>query len=215
MTELFIPATRGLLPRRCIVISFDVESNHSATGADGKHPVIPGSVIALGAAAYLYPERLPVSGQEVAATFHQAITPTAEASPATMAFWQQHPEAYAAACHNPVTAEEAWEAFLTWVYRLALYSIQDGRGGRPVALLSSPHGFDGGHLALLGKLTATPREVPMSWHDVPETLAAHLKVPFAEAKARFKAEKPADLPHMADQDSIIQAEAFFRALGPA
>jgi 3' exoribonuclease, RNase T-like len=102
-----------------VYLSLDVESTGPAPGIY--------SMISLGAAAFTR------DGEELgtwSANFHEL--PDAIRHPDTMAFWEQHPEAWARATDNAVWPVNAMHAFETWVVRL---------GGKPIAA-AWPAAFD-------------------------------------------------------------------------
>jgi hypothetical protein len=102
-----------------IYVSIDVETFGPAPGLY--------SMISLGAAAF---ER---DGAELgtwSANLHEL--PGAIRHPETMAFWEQHPEAWALATENPMWPIDAMRSFEAWVAAL---------GGKPIAA-AWPAAFD-------------------------------------------------------------------------
>jgi hypothetical protein len=102
-----------------IYVSIDVESTGPCPGLY--------SMISLGAAAFTR------DGEELGTwSSNLAELPDAYRDPDTMAFWAEHPEAWALATENPIEPGIAMDAFASWVARL---------GGKPMAA-ASPASFD-------------------------------------------------------------------------
>jgi len=102
-----------------VYVSIDIESTGPAPGIY--------SMISLGAAAF---ERDGAKLGTWSANVHEL--PDAIRHPDTMAFWEQHPDAWAQATENPQFPIGAMHAFETWVVRL---------GGKPIAA-AWPAAFD-------------------------------------------------------------------------
>src|SRR5690606_27668294 len=102
-----------------IYVSTDVE-------ADGPIPG-PHSMISLGSAAYTADKQLIATW-----TANLEELPSAAPHPVTMAWWQQHPEAWAASRRDPRPVEEAMRDYAAWLEALP---------GKPV-FVGYPSGFD-------------------------------------------------------------------------
>lgn len=103
-----------------VYISIDVEADGPIPGAN--------SMLALGAAAFRLDSRTPI------ATFEVNLLPVEGAlrDPETMAWWEKHPEAWAATQVDPQYPDEATRRFAAWLRTLS---------GKPV-LVAYPATYD-------------------------------------------------------------------------
>lgn len=92
-----------------VYVSVDIE-------ADGPYPG-GHSMLSIGAAAFVLPNRNPVSKFEI----NLAPLPEATQHPDTMAWWSKFPEAWAYSTANPVPAEQGIATFVAWVESLRVH----------------------------------------------------------------------------------------------
>jgi hypothetical protein len=224
-STITLPPTSPILPKDSILISFDCEANQSPPDQS----FVPGSTLTVGAVALIK------QGEQISLapapfhniTFHGSFAPTVMQDKNNAAFWKQHSKAHFVAVQGevdfcaqhrdkgnlipPHTLREAFNCgvmkqFMEWLHYL------DMAFGWPIAFLSRPHSYDGAHLAYLLTQHGLWGKYPLesaTWHDVKEVLLASPNG--AEAYAQFK-QATQNLPHIADQDALLQGLAFIRAL---
>ncbi|HEX2859660.1 MAG TPA: hypothetical protein VHP58_05645 [Alphaproteobacteria bacterium] len=210
MEYLTAPPTQKLLPPRCTIALFDVEANN----ANAEKLAVAGSAVAVGGAAFLWPEATPTPTVLRRSTFYRAITPKLQSNQMAQEFFQKHPHALAATRLEPTEPFFAGVSFLHWLGHLLR------NFNRPLVLMSAPHSYDGAHLnhllprneylALQLQSRTAVGQQPV-WHDVAETIAAHKNLTQAEASRQYHAHLP-PLPHIADVDSLLQGFATMKAL---
>lgn len=216
-----VPASSPALPEHCILISYDAEANNSPKDKN----FVPGSTISFGAAAFLMPERTLLREAVGSCVLHVPIAPRVAPDENARNFWAQHPEALTwtggLEAHH-TTPEWLFKQLQPYFTRLKSFSwhMQRATGiPRPLALISRPHAYDSQHLldiAVFCGLDVFPRwteQGACTWHDVAEVLATRFSHSKAWAKSHFERHLPMPLPHIADQDALLQGFAFIRAYG--
>ncbi len=175
-----------------IYVSTDVETDGPIPG--------PHSMLSFASAAYL-PDKTLVG------TFAANLEtlPGAEGHPVTMAWWQQHPEAWAAARDNPEDPATAMARYAHWVKRLP---------GRPV-FVAYPAGFD--FLFVYWYLIRFTGDSPFSFSalDIKTYAMALLKTEYRESVKRNMPKRWFDLvphTHKALDDAIEQGALFCNIL---
>lgn len=175
-----------------IYVSTDVESDGPIPG--------PHSMLSLGSAAYWADKRL-------VATFSATLQPLpgAQGHPDTLAWWAQHPEAWAAATAGAESAETVMARYLAWL---------KGLPGKPV-FVGYPAAYD--FLFVYWYLIRFTGESPFSHSalDIKTLAMALLKSEFRQTvKRRMPPHWFDDLPHThhALDDAIEQGALFCNML---
>src|SRR5260370_12766860 len=175
-----------------IYVSTDVETDGPIPG--------PHSMLSFASAGYL-PDKTVVS------TFSAKLKTLAGASgdPRTMAWWQQHPEAWAAARQNAEDPAEVMPRYVQWIKQLP---------ARPV-FVGYPAGFD--FLFVYWYLIRFAGESPFSFSalDIKTYAMAVLKTEYRESTKRNMPRRWFDkLPHnhVALDDALEQGALFCNML---
>ncbi|HEV3444045.1 MAG TPA: hypothetical protein VG099_05340 [Gemmataceae bacterium] len=173
-------------------VSTDVETDGPIPG--------PHSMLSFASAACL-PDKTVVS------TFNANLKTLAGASgdPSTMAWWQQHPEAWSAARHNAEDPAEVMPRYVQWIKQLP---------ARPV-FVGYPAGFD--FLFVYWYLIRFTGESPFSFSalDIKTYAMAVLKTEYRESTKRNMPRRWFDkLPHnhVALDDALEQGALFCNML---
>lgn len=147
-----------------LLASLDVET-------DGPIP-IRNSMLSIGCAIF-------TPDKEVVGTFYRNITPLQEASPdpATMAWWYQHPEAYAGTLVDARDAYRAMTEFADW--------IEDISKLGPIDYMAYPGLFDGMFLRAYARAFGAhdPFDYAGGW-CLRSLVAGILGVPFRQASMK-------------------------------
>jgi hypothetical protein len=175
-----------------VYVSTDVETDGPIPG--------PHSMLSFASAAYL-PDKALVS--TFTANLH--TLPDARGDPPTMAWWQQHPEAWAATRTNLEDPAEAMRRYVAWIRTLP---------GRPV-FVAYPAGFD--FLFVYWYLIRFTGESPFSFSalDVKTYAMALLRTEYRESVKRNMPKRWFDkLPHshVALDDALEQGALFCNML---
>jgi hypothetical protein len=175
-----------------VYVSTDVETDGPIPG--------PHSLLSFASAAYL-------SDKTLAGTFTANLEtlPGASADPGTRAWWDQHPDAYAATRTDLEEPARAMTRYVAWIKQLP---------GRPV-FVAYPAGFD--FLFVYWYLIRFAGESPFSFSalDVKTYAMALLKVEYREAVKRRMPRRWFDrLPHthVALDDALEQGALFCNML---
>jgi hypothetical protein len=176
-----------------IYISTDVESDGPIPG--------PHSMLSFASAAYL-PDKSLVGTFEA----NLETLPGAAGHPQTMAWWQEHPEAWASARQDPEPPQMAMSRYVRWIKSLP---------ARPV-FVAYPAGFD--FLFVYWYLIRFAGESPFSFSalDVKTYAMALLKTDYRQAVKRNMPRRWFDqLPHThrAVDDALEQGALFINMLG--
>jgi len=175
-----------------VYVSTDVETDGPIPG--------PHSMLSFASAAYLPDKTLLETF-----TANLETLPGATGHPATMAWWQQHPEAWAAARTDLQDPAEAMRRYVAWV---------KGLPGRPV-FVAYPAGFD--FLFMYQYMIRFVGESPFSFSalDIKTYAMAMLKTEYREAVKRNMPKRWFDsVPHThkALDDAIEQGALFCNML---
>ena len=175
-----------------VYVSTDVETDGPIPG--------PHSMLSFASAAYL-PDKILVS--TFTANLH--TLPDARGDPSTMAWWQQHPEAWAATRTDLEEPAEAMHRYIAWIRTLP---------GRPV-FVAYPAGFD--FLFVYWYLIRFTGESPFSFSalDVKTYAMALLRTEYRESVKRNMPKRWFDkLPHshVALDDALEQGALFCNML---
>jgi hypothetical protein len=175
-----------------VYVSTDVETDGPIPG--------PHSLLSFASAAYL-PDKTLID------TFAANLEtlPGAAANPATLSWWQQHPEAWAAARTDPRDPAEVMPQYVAWVKRLP---------GRPV-FVAYPVGFD--FLFVYWYLIRFAGESPFSFSalDIKSYAMALLKTEYRQATKRNMPRRwfdPLPHSHKALDDALEQGALFCNML---
>jgi len=175
-----------------IYVSTDVETDGPIPG--------PHSMLSFASAAYR-PDKTLIG------TFAANLEtlPDAEPHPATMAWWEQHREAWAAARENPEDPATAMSRYVDWIH---------GLPGRPV-FVAYPAGFD--FLFVYWYLIRFTGESPFSFSalDIKTYAMALLKTEYRESVKRNMPKRwfdGAPHTHRALDDAIEQGALFCNML---
>lgn len=173
-------------------VSTDVETDGPIPG--------PHSMLSFASAAFR-------ADKTMLATFTANLEklPGAAGDPGTMAWWGQHPEAWAAARTDPQPPDQAMAAYLRWLRQLP---------GRPV-FVAYPAGFD--FLFVYWYLIRFTGESPFSFSalDIKTYAMALLKINYREAVKRNMPRRwfdPQPHTHVALDDAIEQGRLFCNML---
>ena len=175
-----------------VYVSTDVETDGPIPG--------PHSMLSFASAAYL-PDKILVS--TFTANLH--TLPDARGDPSTMAWWQQHPEAWAATRTDLEDPAEAMHRYIAWIRTLP---------GRPV-FVAYPAGFD--FLFVYWYLIRFTGASPFSFSalDVKTYAMALLRTEYRESVKRNMPKRWFDkLPHshVALDDALEQGALFCNML---
>lgn len=175
-----------------IYVSTDVETDGPIPG--------PHSMLSFASAAYR-------ADKTLAGTFAANLDtlPGAAGDPATMAWWQSHPAAWAACRADTQPAEQALPAYLAWLKALP---------GKPV-FVAYPAGFD--FLFVYWYLIRFAGESPFSHSalDIKTYAMAMLKTGYRDSTKRNMPRRwfdPARHTHVALDDAIEQGALFCNML---
>lgn len=175
-----------------IYVSTDIE-------ADGPIPG-PHSMLSFASAAY-------AEDKTLVSTFHAnlELLPDAKGHPSTMAFWDQHPDAWAASRTDLQRPEDAMPRYATWL---------DGLPGRPV-FVGYPAAFD--FLFVYWYLIRFAGRSPFSHSalDMKTLAMAMLGVGYRDATKRRMPKRwfdPLHHTHVALDDAIEQGALFCNML---
>jgi hypothetical protein len=175
-----------------VYVSTDVETDGPIPG--------PHSLLSFASAAYL-------ADKTLVATFTANLVtlPGAAADPATLAWWQQHPEAWAQTRADPEEPAAVMPRYVAWLKKLP---------GRPV-FVAYPAGFD--FLFVYWYLIRFAGESPFSFSalDIKTYAMALLRTEYREAVKRNMPRRWFDdLPHrhVALDDALEQGALFCNML---
>src|SRR6516162_11803749 len=175
-----------------VYVSTDVESDGPIPG--------PNSMLSFASAAFL-PDKTLVD----TFTANLKTLPGATADPATMRWWQQHPDKWAAARTDLQDPETAMRRYMAWIQKLP---------GRPV-FVAYPAGFD--FLFVYWYLIRFAGESPFSFSalDIKSYAMALLKCDYRDAVKRNMPKywfDPLPHTHVALDDALEQGALFCNML---
>jgi len=188
-----------------IFISTDVETDGPIPG--------PHSMLSLGAAAFVYPKREPISTFQVNLELLEGATP----DPDTMKWWrEEQPQAWDAARRDLVPPADGIARYVDWVGQLPGIERKESGAIRNAVFLAYPAGFDFTFTYWYIRKFGLQSPFSFSALDIKSFVMAVLGTSFRESvkrnmpKSWFPEEGPHT--HVAVEDAIEQGTLFMNML---